>query len=123
MNEFIQFLVEASKSQPTPQQYSQELWNVVQPILAAQRELVAAQHNTQMELIRVMVDVRYKDTQADIRGINEALVNLTGTTPAPVFEKEDDDAKKGEKHNMKNFGKPTPRQKPEPENKSSATSA
>ncbi|XP_021975328.1 uncharacterized protein LOC110870455 [Helianthus annuus] len=123
MNDSISFLVEASKSQSTRQQYSQELWNDVQPILVAQRELLAAQHKTEMDFVRVMVDARYKDTQADIRGIKEALVKLTGTTPAPVFEKEDDDAKKGEKHNMKNFGKPTPRQKPWPTKKSSATSA
>ncbi|MFS7947010.1 hypothetical protein Hanom_Chr06g00542991 [Helianthus anomalus] len=81
LNDSIQFLVETSKSQPTPQQYSQELWNVVQPILAAQRELLAAQHKTEMEFVRIMVEARYKDTQADIRGIKQALVKLTGTTP------------------------------------------
>ncbi|MFS8020100.1 hypothetical protein Hanom_Chr15g01411571 [Helianthus anomalus] len=129
MNQSIQTLVEASKSQPTHQQLSQELWKSVQPILTAQRELAEIQHNTHMELIGNMVEARYKDTQADINGIKEALKKMMGTTPAPIFENDDDqdDAKNGEKHDMKKFGKPTPRQKPtqkpEPEKKSSATSA
>ncbi|XP_021990913.1 uncharacterized protein LOC110887644 [Helianthus annuus] len=55
-----------------------------------------------MELIRVMVDARYKDTQADIRGIKESLAKLTGTSPAPIFEKADqDDAQKGEKESLR----------------------
>ncbi|MFS8003173.1 hypothetical protein Hanom_Chr13g01210771 [Helianthus anomalus] len=75
MQDMIKQLVDASKSQPTHQQLSQELWNSVQPIHVAQRELVEIQHNSHMNLIRVMVEARYKDTQADIGGIKEALQN------------------------------------------------
>ncbi|MFS8018818.1 hypothetical protein Hanom_Chr15g01396531 [Helianthus anomalus] len=119
MNESIELLVAASKSQPTPQQYSQELWNAVQPIITAQRELAEIQHNHQMALLRNMVDARYKDTQADIKAIKEALVNLTGTTPTSIYkdDDQDDDAQKGKKHDMKKFGRPTPNQKPETEKK------
>ncbi|MFS8018622.1 hypothetical protein Hanom_Chr15g01394161 [Helianthus anomalus] len=112
MQDMIKQLVDASKSQPTHQQLSQELWNSVQPILAAKRELAEIQHNSHMNLIRVMVDARYKDTQADIRGIKEALTNMTGTAPTPIFEKGDDeyDAKRGRKRiSVKDFGKPTTR--------------
>ncbi|MFS7945439.1 hypothetical protein Hanom_Chr06g00524331 [Helianthus anomalus] len=62
MNQSIQTLVEASKIQPTHQQLSQKLWKLVQRILTAQRELAEIQHNTHMELIRNMVEARYKDT-------------------------------------------------------------
>ncbi|MFS8026432.1 hypothetical protein Hanom_Chr16g01486661 [Helianthus anomalus] len=129
MNQSIQTLVEASKSQPTHQQLSQELWNSVQPILIAQRELAEIQHNTHMALIRNMVEARNKDTQAEIKDIKEALTKMTGTVPAPIVEDDDDqdDAKKGEKHDMKKFSRPTPRQKltqkSEHEKKSSTTTA
>ncbi|XP_022030254.1 uncharacterized protein DDB_G0284459-like [Helianthus annuus] len=74
-----------------------------------------------MELIRVMVDARYKDTQEDIRGIKESLAKLTATSPAPIFEKDDqDDAKKGEKDSLRKLDvdpkakpKGQPKQKPE----------
>ncbi|XP_035835764.1 ADP-ribosylation factor-like protein 6-interacting protein 4 [Helianthus annuus] len=80
-----------------------------------------------MKLIRVMVEARYKDTQADIKGIKECIAKLTSTTPTPVFEKNDeDDAEKREKDSMKNFGKPTPRnqpkQNPKPAKQTSAKS-
>ncbi|XP_022018886.1 wiskott-Aldrich syndrome protein family member 2-like [Helianthus annuus] len=102
MKEMMKQVLEASKSQHSHQQISQELWNSVQPILAAQRELAELQHISHMELIRVMVEARYKDTQADKRGIKESLSKLSGTSPAPVFEKDDqDDAKKGEKNSMR----------------------
>ncbi|XP_022014592.1 pollen-specific leucine-rich repeat extensin-like protein 1 [Helianthus annuus] len=100
--DMLKQVLEASKSQPSHQQITQELWNSVQPILAAQRELAELQHNSHMELIRVMVEARYKDTQADIRGIKESLAKPTGTSSAPIFENEDqDDAKKGEKDSMR----------------------
>ncbi|MFS8026423.1 hypothetical protein Hanom_Chr16g01486571 [Helianthus anomalus] len=53
-----------------------------------------------MTLIRNMVEARYKDTQAEIKAIKEALTKMTGTAPAPIFEDDDDqdDAKKGEKY-------------------------
>ncbi len=73
MNQSIQTLVEASKSQPTHQQLSQELWNSVQPIITAQRELEEIQHNTEMAFFRNMVEAMYKDTQAEIKAIKEAL--------------------------------------------------
>ncbi|MFS7903964.1 hypothetical protein Hanom_Chr01g00030331 [Helianthus anomalus] len=96
MKDLMKQLVDTSKSQPSHQQLSQELWNTMQPILAAQRELAEIQHNSHMELIRVMVEARDKDTQAYIKGIKEFLAKLTGTSPTPIFEKEhQDDAKKG----------------------------
>ncbi|MFS7946291.1 hypothetical protein Hanom_Chr06g00534281 [Helianthus anomalus] len=55
-----------------------------------------------MELIRIMVDARYKDTQADIMVIKEYLLKLIGSSPTPIFEKDDDDdAKKGEKDSLR----------------------
>ncbi|MFS7926521.1 hypothetical protein Hanom_Chr04g00298011 [Helianthus anomalus] len=102
MKDLMKQLLDASKSQSSHQQITQELWNSVQPILVAQRELAELQHNSHMELIRFMVEARYKVTQAVIRGNKESLAKLTGTSPAPVFEKEDqDDAKKGEKDSMR----------------------
>ncbi|MFS8008340.1 hypothetical protein Hanom_Chr14g01271541 [Helianthus anomalus] len=79
-----------SKSQPSHQQITQELWNSMQPILDVQRELAELNHNKHMELIRIMVVARYKDTQADIWGIKESLVKLNGSSLAPVFEKDDE---------------------------------
>ncbi|MFS7997521.1 hypothetical protein Hanom_Chr12g01142751 [Helianthus anomalus] len=123
MQDMVKQLVEVSKSQPTPQQYSQEHWNAIQQIITAQRELAEAQHNHQIAMIKNMVDARYKDTQADIKAIREALTKMTGTTPTPIFRDDDDqdDAKKGEKHDMKKFRRPTPKKKPtkklEPEKK------
>ncbi|MFS7930878.1 hypothetical protein Hanom_Chr04g00349431 [Helianthus anomalus] len=80
MKDMMKQLLEASKSQPSHQQITQELWNFVQPILAAQRELAEINHNSHMELIRIMVEARYKDTQADIRVIKESLARLIGTS-------------------------------------------
>ncbi|MFS7898103.1 hypothetical protein Hanom_Chr00s016388g01756101 [Helianthus anomalus] len=115
MQNMNKHLVEVSKSQPTPQQYSQELWDAVQRIITAQRELAETRHNHLMALLKNMVDARYKDTQADIEAIKKALVNITGTTLASIYKDDadqDDDAKKGEKHDMKKFGRPTPKKKP-----------
>ncbi|XP_035841351.1 actin-binding protein-like [Helianthus annuus] len=113
MKDQLKQLVDAFKSRPSHQQLCQELWNSIQPILTAQRELAEIQLNSHMKLIRVMVEARYKDTHADIKGIKECIAKLTGTTPAPVFEKDnEDDAEKREKDSMKNFGKPTPRNQP-----------
>ncbi|MFS7953638.1 hypothetical protein Hanom_Chr07g00621021 [Helianthus anomalus] len=97
MNESIEFLVQASKSQPTLQQYSQEIWNAVQPIITPQREFAENQHNHQMLLIRNMVNARYKDTQAEIKAIREALTNMIGATSVPIIRDDDDqdDAKRG----------------------------
>ncbi|XP_022023799.1 extensin-like [Helianthus annuus] len=70
MKDLMKQLVDASKSQPTPQQLSQELWNSVQPILAAQRDLAKINHNSHMELIRVMVD-----------GVKDSMKNFGKPTP------------------------------------------
>ena len=91
MKDQLKQLVDAFKIQTSHQQLCQELRNSVQPILAAPRELAEIQLNSHMKLIRVMVEARYKDTQADIKGIKECIAKLTGTTPAPVFEKDDED--------------------------------
>ncbi|MFS8017413.1 hypothetical protein Hanom_Chr15g01380081 [Helianthus anomalus] len=102
MKDLMKQLVGASKSQPSRQEITQELWDSMQPILVAQRELAELQHNSHMELIVVMVEARYKDTQADIRDIKESLAKLTGTSPTPIFENEDqDDAKNREKDSMR----------------------
>ncbi|MFS7995169.1 hypothetical protein Hanom_Chr12g01114841 [Helianthus anomalus] len=102
MKDLMKQLVDASISRPSHQQLSQELWNYVQPILAAQWELAELQHNSHMKLIRVMIETRYKDIQADIKGIKESLAKLTNISPAPTFEKEyQDDAKKGEKDSLR----------------------
>ncbi|MFS7934709.1 hypothetical protein Hanom_Chr05g00394911 [Helianthus anomalus] len=83
----MKHLLENSKSQPSTQQIIDELWKSVQPILHAQKNLSDSYHKTHMELIRFMVEARYKDTQADIRGIKAYLLKLTGSSPALVFEK------------------------------------
>ncbi|MFS8016412.1 hypothetical protein Hanom_Chr15g01368391 [Helianthus anomalus] len=69
MKDLMKQMLENSKCQPSTQQISQELWNSVQPILAAQRELAELNQNKHMELIRIMIEARYKDTRAYIRGI------------------------------------------------------
>ncbi|MFS7968903.1 hypothetical protein Hanom_Chr09g00802941 [Helianthus anomalus] len=116
-------MLEVSKSLPSHQQITQELWNYVQPILAAQRELAEPNHNKHMALIRVMVEARYKDTQADIKGIKEFLQKLTGSSPAPIFEKNDDDhAKNVEKDLLRKF-EPYPKVKPKGQQKQKPGSA
>ncbi|KAJ0715479.1 hypothetical protein HanPI659440_Chr13g0501601 [Helianthus annuus] len=96
MKDMMKQVLEASKSQPSHQQITQELWNSMQLILVAPRELAELQHNSHMELIKVMVEARY--THADIRGIKESFAKLTGSSPTPILEKEDqDDAKRGRK--------------------------
>ncbi|KAJ0600577.1 hypothetical protein HanIR_Chr03g0118691 [Helianthus annuus] len=112
MKDMMKHMLENSKCKPSTQQITQEIWNYVQPILAAQRELAELNHNKHIELNRIMVEARYKDTQADIRGIKESLLKLTGSSPTPVFEKDDeDDAKKGEKDIMRK-SEPDPKVKP-----------
>ncbi|MFS7997369.1 hypothetical protein Hanom_Chr12g01140961 [Helianthus anomalus] len=90
-------------------QIANELWNSVQLILQAQRNLVETNYNSHLEFIRNMVDARYKDTQEDIRNFKEHLFKLTSSTLTSIFEKEDDDddhdddddAKKGEKYSLR----------------------
>ncbi|MFS7963173.1 hypothetical protein Hanom_Chr08g00734981 [Helianthus anomalus] len=62
MKDMMKQILEVSKSQPSTQQTANELWKSVQPILHAQKNLSEINHNTHMELIRIMVDARYKDT-------------------------------------------------------------
>ncbi|MFS8033637.1 hypothetical protein Hanom_Chr17g01571891 [Helianthus anomalus] len=70
-----------------------------------------------MELIRNMVDARYKDTQADIKAIKEYLVKIIGSAPTIVLHNdEDDDAKKGEKDSLRNLP-PDSKVKPKPKPK------
>ncbi|XP_022015065.1 pollen-specific leucine-rich repeat extensin-like protein 1 [Helianthus annuus] len=88
MKQMMKQMLEASKSQPSHQQITQELWNSVQLILAAQRELAELNHNKHMALIRVMVEARYNDTQTDIRGNKESLQKLTSSSPAPGQQKQ-----------------------------------
>ncbi|MFS7986823.1 hypothetical protein Hanom_Chr11g01014741 [Helianthus anomalus] len=68
----------------------------MQPIIQAQRNLADINNNTHMELVRNMVEARYKVTQAYTKAIREHLVKTTGSAPATVLQDEDeDDAKKG----------------------------
>ncbi|XP_022004097.1 uncharacterized protein LOC110901593 [Helianthus annuus] len=67
-----------------------------------------------------MVDARYKDTQVDVRDIKEHLFKLIGSTPTPIFEKDDDDAKMGEKDSLRKLppdskAKPKPKVQQQPE--------
>ncbi|KAJ0480135.1 hypothetical protein HanIR_Chr13g0628031 [Helianthus annuus] len=104
MKEMLKYMMELSKSQPSTQQIANELWNFVQPILHAQKNLAEINHNTHMELIRNMVDARYKDTQADIKDNKEHLVKITGSAPTTIIQDgddDDDDAKKGEKDSLR----------------------
>ncbi|MFS7976360.1 hypothetical protein Hanom_Chr10g00891571 [Helianthus anomalus] len=101
MKELMKQMIELFKSQPTTQQIANELWNSTQPILQAQRNLAESNHNFSLEFIRNMVDARYKDTQANVINIKEHLFKLTSSTPTSIFEKDDDDAKKGEKDSLR----------------------
>ncbi|MFS8027062.1 hypothetical protein Hanom_Chr16g01494231 [Helianthus anomalus] len=85
MKEMMKQMLEHSQSQPNIQQIANEMWNSVQPILQAQRNLAEINHNTHMELIRNMVDARYKVTQADIEAIREHLVKFTGSALQQSF--------------------------------------
>ncbi|XP_022003191.1 serine/arginine repetitive matrix protein 1-like [Helianthus annuus] len=70
-----------------------------------------------MELIRNMVDARYKDTQADIKAIKEHLVKITGSAPTTViYDDEEDDAKNGEKDSLRKL-QPDSKAKPKPKPK------
>ncbi|XP_022019931.1 endochitinase A-like [Helianthus annuus] len=71
IKEMMKQMLEHSQSQPNTQQIANELWNSVQPILQAQRNLAEINHNTHMELIRNMVDARYKAGKQ--KGIDETL--------------------------------------------------
>ncbi|MFS8002080.1 hypothetical protein Hanom_Chr13g01197921 [Helianthus anomalus] len=57
----------------------------MQPILQSQRNLAEINHNTDIELIRNMVDSRYKVTQHDIKAIREHLVQFTGSALGQSF--------------------------------------
>ncbi|MFS7888894.1 hypothetical protein Hanom_Chr00s000002g01600401 [Helianthus anomalus] len=69
-------MLEISKSQPSTLQIADELWKSVQPILHAQKNLSEINHNTHMELIKITVDARYNDTQADIRVLKNICSDL-----------------------------------------------
>ncbi|MFS7946504.1 hypothetical protein Hanom_Chr06g00537031 [Helianthus anomalus] len=123
MKDMTKLMLENSKCQLSTQQISQELRSSVQPILAAQRELAELNHNKHMELIRIIVKARYKDTHADIRGIKESMLKLISSYPTPIFEKDDDDdAKKGEKDSMRKL-EPSPKVKPKGQQKQKPRSA
>ncbi|KAF5761382.1 hypothetical protein HanXRQr2_Chr16g0764481 [Helianthus annuus] len=107
MKEMMKQMLEHSQSQPNTQQIANELWNSVQSILQAQRNLAEINHNTHMELIRNMVDARYKVTQADIEAIREQLVKFTSSALQQSFmmmKTEEDDAKKGDKDSLRKTG-------------------
>ncbi|MFS7939328.1 hypothetical protein Hanom_Chr05g00450381 [Helianthus anomalus] len=85
MKEMMKQKMEHSQSQPSTQQIANEMWKFVQPIIQAQRNLADINHNTHMELIRNMVEVRYKVTQLDIKDIREHLVKTTSSAPATII--------------------------------------
>ncbi|MFS8003323.1 hypothetical protein Hanom_Chr13g01212671 [Helianthus anomalus] len=96
MKDMMKQMMEHFKSQPSTQQITNELWKSVQPIIQAQRNLADINHNTHMELVRNMVEARYKVTQAYIKAIREHLVKTTVSAPAIVLQKEvEDNAKRG----------------------------
>ncbi|MFS8004548.1 hypothetical protein Hanom_Chr13g01227161 [Helianthus anomalus] len=103
MKDMMRRMMEHSQSQPSTQKIANELWNSIQPILQAQINLVEINHNTHMELIRNMVDARYKVTQAYIKAIREHLVKTTACAPATVlpYDDEEEDANKGEKDSLR----------------------
>ncbi|MFS7938768.1 hypothetical protein Hanom_Chr05g00443651 [Helianthus anomalus] len=95
-------MLEHSKSQPLTRQIADELWKSVQPIIQAQRNLDDINHNSHMELIRNMVEARYKVTQADIKAIREYHLKTTGSAPPTVLlEEVEDDDKKGENDKLR----------------------
>ncbi|MFS7935752.1 hypothetical protein Hanom_Chr05g00407231 [Helianthus anomalus] len=62
MKYMMKHMMGHSKSQPSSQQIANELRKSVQSIIQAQRNLADINHNTHMELIRNMVEARYKFT-------------------------------------------------------------
>ncbi|MFS7912080.1 hypothetical protein Hanom_Chr02g00125621 [Helianthus anomalus] len=69
-----------------------------QPMLHKQRQHADQQHEIQLQMIRNVMEARYKDTQANIKAIKAHLFQTTGTSPPTIIYVENpDDAKKGEK--------------------------
>ncbi|MFS7998342.1 hypothetical protein Hanom_Chr12g01152591 [Helianthus anomalus] len=102
MKSIMKQMLKHSESQPSTQQITNELLKSVQPIIQAQRNLADINHNTHMELIRNMVEARYKVTQADIKAIREHLLKTTGSAHPTVLQEEvEDDAKKGEDEKLR----------------------
>ncbi|MFS7970777.1 hypothetical protein Hanom_Chr09g00824891 [Helianthus anomalus] len=97
MKNMMKQMLEHSKSQPLTQQIADELWKSVQPIIQAQRNLADIHHTTHMELIRNMVEARYKVTQSDFKAIREHLLKTVGFAPPTVL----DDAKNGENDKLR----------------------
>ncbi|MFS7937505.1 hypothetical protein Hanom_Chr05g00428341 [Helianthus anomalus] len=96
MKDMMNQMMKHSKSQPSIQKIANELWKSVQPIIQAQRNLADINHNTHIELIRNMIESKFKVTQADIKALREHLVKTNGSAPATVLQEEvEDDAKRG----------------------------
>ena len=75
-----------------------ELWHLFQPLFHKQRQYADQQHEVQLQMVRNVMEARYKDTQADIKAIKAHLLQTTGTAPPSIIYVENpDDAKRGRK--------------------------
>ncbi|MFS7919546.1 hypothetical protein Hanom_Chr03g00213911 [Helianthus anomalus] len=93
VNDILKTLVRNSKSPPTNAQIVKEIWTHAQLYLQLQKKFADATHNIHMELIRNMVDARYKDTQSEIKAIKDHLLQTTCSTLKQSYPV--DDAKRG----------------------------
>ena len=96
----LQQLLQAQKATPTaaPSATSDpsaaELWH----LFHKQRQYADQQHEVQLQMVRNVMEARYKDTQADIKAIKAHLLQTTGTAPPSIIYVENpNDVKKWEK--------------------------
>ncbi|MFS8023726.1 hypothetical protein Hanom_Chr16g01454841 [Helianthus anomalus] len=99
IKEMMKNLVQNSKAPPSNADIAKETWANVQPYLHLQKQVVEEKHNMHVELIRPMVDAKYKDSRAEVKSIKDFIHENTGKTlTLPTYE---DDVKKGEKECMR----------------------
>ncbi|XP_021991968.1 mucin-17-like [Helianthus annuus] len=115
----LQQLLQSSKSRSIASSSTtttSELWQLLQPLFHQQRKYNDQQHQIQLQMLKNVMESRYKDTQADIKAIKAHLLQTTGTSPPTiVYVENPNDAKKeakGKKGKDGLYLKPDPKTKP-----------
>ncbi|MFS7911179.1 hypothetical protein Hanom_Chr02g00115001 [Helianthus anomalus] len=93
IKEMIKTLVENSRSPSTDADVAKEIWVYAQMYLQIQKQVGEEKQNMHMELVRIMVDAKYKETQEEVKSIKDFILENTGTTL--ILPKYHDDTKKG----------------------------